>query len=289
VQGLDRYGYVNNNPLVYTDPSGHVADYCASIPSESGRAACVGGTMTVEEKLQQYNVTLDGEMEGWTYEHKYAVWAAVSAVGQAFARTRGQGETAAEAFRAVYGEVTFEWCDSCVSGYGWAAGDHLVRFDGMYSNTVIATRLVVHELGHLFDRAVCAQNQGGACRYIWGKGTARSDLTGKTGICDGPYCLGRKGFTGPKEGQYWGFAGGWGEWQFGHNGEDGYGENGELWADMFVGWTYDRWENTPRGEYRRAYMNARMEYYLTTNFFWSVRGEIWCSGSGMFCWRGSWG
>jgi len=25
VQGLDRYGYVNNNPLVYTDPSGHFA------------------------------------------------------------------------------------------------------------------------------------------------------------------------------------------------------------------------------------------------------------------------
>ncbi len=30
VQGLDRYGYVNNNPLVYTDPSGH-CPWCIAV------------------------------------------------------------------------------------------------------------------------------------------------------------------------------------------------------------------------------------------------------------------
>jgi hypothetical protein len=164
VQGYDRYGYVNNNPLVYTDPSGHVADYCASIPSESGRAACVGGTMTVEEKLQQYNVTLDGEMEGWTYERKYAVWAAVSAVGQAFARTRGQGETAAEAFRAVYGHVDFTWgkehatgiCAEVTSG-GCTSSRYQINFwsmSGDIDHTVFRmTKNVIHELGHAFNVA----------------------------------------------------------------------------------------------------------------------------------------
>jgi len=39
VQGLDRYGYVNNNPLRYTDPSGHFAD-CGRVPDGYARQQC---------------------------------------------------------------------------------------------------------------------------------------------------------------------------------------------------------------------------------------------------------
>jgi len=39
VQGLDRYAYVNNNPLVYTDPSGHFAD-CGRVPDGYARQQC---------------------------------------------------------------------------------------------------------------------------------------------------------------------------------------------------------------------------------------------------------
>jgi hypothetical protein len=39
VQGLDRYGYVNNNPLVYTDPSGHCVD-CGRVPDGYARQQC---------------------------------------------------------------------------------------------------------------------------------------------------------------------------------------------------------------------------------------------------------
>jgi hypothetical protein len=37
IQGLDRYAYANNNPLYYTDPTGHVAI------GDSNEAGCSGG------------------------------------------------------------------------------------------------------------------------------------------------------------------------------------------------------------------------------------------------------
>ncbi len=45
VQGLDRYAYVNNSPIVYKDPSGYDPDgaECYNIPSEEGRKACLAG------------------------------------------------------------------------------------------------------------------------------------------------------------------------------------------------------------------------------------------------------
>ena len=39
VQGLDRYGYVNNNPLRYTDPTGHM---CSDPDNHSKSAGCDG-------------------------------------------------------------------------------------------------------------------------------------------------------------------------------------------------------------------------------------------------------
>ena len=121
----------------------------------------------------------------------------------------------------------------------------------MYQNRDIAIRFITHEIGHIFDRAVCASNQGGACSNIWAyDGTARSDLTARG--------LGRKGHEGPLEGEFWGFAGGWENWQFGET-----DENGEIWADMFLGWSFDTWATAePLGTDRQNYMNIQMPQYL---------------------------
>jgi RHS repeat-associated protein len=65
VQGLDRYGYVNNNPLRYTDPTGHICNEsgsnCESIDGKSSadRAKYV---MRILEKT--YNINIKGS---WDY------------------------------------------------------------------------------------------------------------------------------------------------------------------------------------------------------------------------------
>jgi RHS repeat-associated protein len=253
-QSLNRFGFVLNNPLRYTDPTGH---------RECDEAGCndVGNQWAPpnwREILQKFGVTFDNWDAKVLDKALYGIFRAVLEIGMRFSETLGG--TAAEAFKGVYGNVTMEWCDNCVSGMGWADGDHHIFFDNMYSSTAGVSRVVTHEMGHIFDRMVCAANQGGTCTYIWAAtGTARSDLKGRLGTCE--TCLGRTSHEGPEPGEYWGFADDWEVWQFGaqHN-------NGEIWADMFLGWTYNTWEDSDRGYARRDYMNAAMTNYLTTNF-----------------------
>jgi hypothetical protein len=151
-------------------------------------------------------------------------------------------------------------------------------FDGMYSTVTQSVRLVVHEIGHIFDRAVCAANNGGECGYIFGEGTARKGVSNHTtGPCFGENCLGRESYNGPNDDEFWGFAGGEDQWQFGQVWAEGKYEDGtpyrvldtaEIWADMFVGWTYDKWETdmtgsiTARGATRQNYMNHSMSQYI---------------------------
>jgi RHS repeat-associated protein len=51
VQSLDRYEYVNNNPIMYRDPTGHYAD-CSKLPSDS-RSVCESANQ--QEHQQAYN------------------------------------------------------------------------------------------------------------------------------------------------------------------------------------------------------------------------------------------
>jgi hypothetical protein len=228
--------------------------------------------ISIDSELAQYGVSFIGNIGQWTIERKEAVRNAVKTIASRF--TDVVGGDPIQNFIKVYGYINFEFCDEgCVpNGYGWTAGDHWIKFDGMYSDVTTATRLIVHEMGHLFDRAVCASLNQGKCYdakgndLIWGNNTARSDLTGKTGVCLSSICLGRKGHTEHDGIGYWGFAGGWQVWQFGANDENGDGTNGELWADMFLGWIFNQWGDDTRGINRANYMNERMKYHLKTNF-----------------------
>jgi len=54
VQGLDRYAYVNNNPLNYTDPSGHCVDGVSTLACVMVAGAVIGGAISA---YQQYQAT----------------------------------------------------------------------------------------------------------------------------------------------------------------------------------------------------------------------------------------
>jgi RHS repeat-associated protein len=254
---LDRYAYTLNNPVRYNDPSGHLS--CDAKYVAEGDC----GDLTDDEWLVLYGIELQGT---WSSERKAAVLSAVLHVGIALQRFTGSS-TSYWAFQAVYGGVEITFCKDCVSsGFGWAYADHKIKFDDMYADPVLAARLVVHELGHLFDRQVCAANSSTGTCYdesgkdlIFGTGTARYGLTGQMGTC--PTCLGRQGYR-DRMGGNWGFAGDWESWQFGANDENNNGTTGEVWADMFLGWTYNTWGGDPRGPTRQTYMNTQMQAYV---------------------------
>jgi hypothetical protein len=232
-----------NNPLRYIDPSGHAP-----------KKYLVSDADYLPEAF--YGITFTGD---WSYQDRLAAMAGVRAVAGALAKITYKPATSA--FRETYGDLELEFCEDCVSdGWGWAYGDHQIKFDGMYKNLDTAARFVAHELGHVFDRAVCAANSGsGKCVNIFAEaGTARSDLTGMMGLCaNSQNCLGRQGHRGPAgTDEYWGFAGGWDEWQFGQD-----DSTGEVWADMFVGWTFNAWGVGTRGSVRQGYINTQMQIY----------------------------
>ena len=64
VQGLDRYAYVNNNPMRYTDPSGH------SIDCGIGESYCETGKLNVKKRskdvaMQYYHLAGHGTTMYW--------------------------------------------------------------------------------------------------------------------------------------------------------------------------------------------------------------------------------
>ena len=180
-------------------------------------------------------------------------------------------DTPWDAWKAVYGgDFSFDLVggDDCTSKKGRAAfactEHNKIKVARFYGNDLQNIRLMVHELGHAFDLAICRRSVN--CDWFNQPGGAAYDsLGGKLKTCetttvDGSGCLGRFS-DGPWSGEnaYWGFAGGWDNWQF------GIYESGETWevfADMYVGWVYGSWQSTDRGRNRSAFMNTTMSGYL---------------------------
>lgn len=123
-------------------------------------------------------------------------------------------------------------------------------------------RFIIHELGHAFERSLEKINQG----HVY---TARESMydvpelfyerdlnAGADGVydcgVDDPYC---------------GFYGGSLVWQFSRDeGPFVPAENtdgrGEIFADMFVGWTYSMWASSDLGETRSLFMDEHMTNWI---------------------------
>jgi hypothetical protein len=166
--------------------------------------------------------------------------------------------TAADAFQAAFGlsdnTLSFERCPAgaCLA-LGWTKSSTLVWMNpfvyskdsnpnSWWERTV---HLIVHEMGHVFNAAI--SNAVDQSYYLYNAltRTQSADPSFPDRIATDPEL---KGFAGPRY-----------NWQ-----QSSSDQPGEEFADMFLGWTYNRWERNPDGSLtgagrsRAAWIAARM-------------------------------
>jgi hypothetical protein len=157
--------------------------------------------------------------------------------------------TAREAFKLVYGHITFTKKDpGGREYYGEASGTNAIDIYGFYSENYRNKRFIVHELGHIFGRVY--SNFAGL-ENQWSEGSPYADMAA--------YGLSRPNH-GNKYTGFFGFAGGRHEWQFCLPEQTDY--PGENFADSFLGWVYGKFENSVTGNLRRQHMGKHMQKYL---------------------------
>jgi RHS repeat-associated protein len=232
VQGLDRYAFVNNNPIRYTDPSGHYV-----CPDDG----CL--RPTAESVLARFGVRLDTIAGGaWSTAEKLAVLKGVVDVGKRFAELLGG--TAAGAFMQVYGHsFRFTRSNETPGNAGYANDyNHITLYNVANSPNYFEDhpRLIVHELGHALNLAT-------------GRAAEDSIAAGLLRDSDGVFT--------DETGRFYGFSGGWDDWQFGWD-----NTQSEVFADMFVGWVYNSWDPRHRqnlGTLRQTHMSTNMLGWIT--------------------------
>jgi hypothetical protein len=237
---------MNNNPVKYIDPSGHLS--CSHANAAEGDCE---DRNTRQILSDEYGITLDESERAFSDDEISAIYAAVRSVGVAFTREL-IGMTASVAFQQVYGLLTFKRVyryeydgkfyddGACACG-----GANTIQFASFYqwgpgytrseSTTALMNRnLVVHELGHMFS-------------YIW-----LSDSL------DNPV----NRFSGKLVTEY-----GWPEYppgarrmwrQHPSSPPDDPISRGEVFADMFLGWVFGEFANDPVGAQRHQEMNKIM-------------------------------
>jgi RHS repeat-associated protein len=256
VQGLDRYAYANNSPVKYSDPSGHCVG-AGGHDFPDGHPACsYGGSSSTESTillvpfcrymgqcngneiptswldyiLGSYGIKLGGDPDGWTNETKLAICIAVLMIGAKLAE--GTLMTAAEAFSKVFGTMQINWgkegasgpiCPNVGSG-GCTSSSRQINFWSMsggdkdyYPDIMRMVKNVVHEFGHAYNNKF-----GGALANALDLTVIpshRANILLSNPEVDGHVLA---------------------DWQ------QNTSQNGsETFADMFVAWTFDAWNEDP--------------------------------------------
>jgi RHS repeat-associated protein len=234
-QQFNRYSYVLNNALRYTDPSGRYcydpsagAELMGTCINEDGTTYSLLGPSQPLTPLINFTA-VNGY--AWTAAEMAAVEAGAQQVARALWEASGrQLASPRSAFLEVYGgSVTFhktgQSCTAATGATSCLAQVQTSRMVHVYTNIYdsngnsripgpnTSDRWAVHELGHAFESRVNGR--------IGTWGHVRSQLPDNT--------LNRNGFAS-------GFPG----WQ-----QSRENTRGEIFADMFVGWSYGQWETNP--------------------------------------------
>jgi RHS repeat-associated protein len=264
-QNLNRFSYGLNNPLKYTDPTGHDVD-CAVGEARSACQSTQPDTSPTWEEL--FGISFEGD---WTEVDRLAVYSALMDVGL---KLKGiVGGKAWEAFRAVYGTspsnpLRFVWgtsaaglssqCAGAVNA-GCTSSAHLINFTftkgSIYGETAnrngamafaLARNNVVHELGHAFANR-------------WWNKDGTYDASGPYKNIPSGLVQDQGGFHLPP-----GYPNSPAErmWRQHPCGASDSACGNETFADMFLGWTYGAWDSNPMGSKRDTFMTTNMAEWV---------------------------
>jgi hypothetical protein len=257
-QSFNRYAYTLNNPVRYTDPTGHVCydpgldaampGNCNGGSTPSSLAPLIPAPPDQPFTSPFFNFTGDLTLAEMEMAHQ-----AASDIAQRMAQEMG-GISAQEAFLKVFGgPIDLSNVDKYLvdaagfSVYAIASQSELLITVGIKELT--NHYLLVHEIFHLLDIVVLG---GAANQTLWDAQRA-----------PGSTFPNRPNLDGPSD-ERWGFAGGnFSEWQKSRS-----GASGEEFADMGIGWTYNQWDSNTRGltragQARADFMNVNMAIWLT--------------------------
>jgi hypothetical protein len=257
-KAFDRYAYVNNNPVMYSDPSGHEVCYDTGreIGTEISQADCWAyADQGLIGSSQLYSLQGDHE---YSWNEQLIIAQTVMAVGGTLAnawneQTQNQSEkwTPIEAFLNVFGgKLIVNWTgDDCgdVNCWGEITGQRTLTIYGG-ENPTINEKWIVHELGHMFDGAADYQP-----RDTLGNGSSYISLRN----CEAALCTNEESNAN----NHWGFAGPAFGWQ--QSRQDYVYED---FADMFLGWVFGEFGANREGERRRDWLETHMLNLIDTAY-----------------------
>jgi RHS repeat-associated protein len=245
VDGHDRYAYVKNSPMGYSDPTGH--EGCGDIPfGYQARTNCsskynvTSGPFISNSPAEMIialitfaGVTLDGVMTNWTLEYVQAVYDAVNDIGtrllNVYPKLAGLSKMAA--FKAVFTSVEITWGNGgqyesktctdakigmCTTALRQGEGGH-INIKGapsLWLSTYNFKLNIVHELGHVlwneYSLVFGYEKAGGFSRDLLEPNT-KPGLTMQQHPCPMNDC----------------------------------NSEAEIFGDMFIAWVYDAWNEPP--------------------------------------------
>ncbi len=241
VQGYDRYAYVRNNPLRYTDPSGHI-ETCG-----------VGDTCKhADSILFDFGI----ETKGLNLKQKWSAATAAAQSGLKFFREYGvkAGFTSAvDAFRKVHGGIFIQ---------ARAEGGCLTETSGTIScgsNASYRTAFL-HEFGHVFENYQINHGSGNKASdldiYNDSEGNPIDDGGGYWSRtthgfkCSGWDCLEHPPILDVDQ-------------------TNGYAK-AEQFADLYMNWILDGTGDSNHGFTNASYGNARRTYMTDEQIPWAL-------------------